>query len=192
MTQLQATGINAKLFGIFFRIGIGTIGGGYAMIPLMEHELVERQEWLSREDFLDILAVAQSSPGVFAVNMSSHIGYKLGGVRSSLVATLASVLPSFLIILLIAMGASLMSDNRWVEGALKAIRPVVVALIAAPVFSLARSAGLGWRTLWIPVLAVVFIWLLGVSPIYVIVGAIAMGYIYGTVSMAKRSTNKGG
>lgn len=187
MAQMEAGGLNAKLFGIFFRIGIGTIGGGYAMIPLMEHELVQKQAWLSREDFLDILAVAQSSPGVFAVNMSSHIGYKLGGLRSSLVATLASVLPSFLIILLIAMGASLMSDNRWIDGAMRAIRPVVVALIAAPVFSLARSAGVGWRTVWIPILAVVLIWLLGVSPIYVIVGAIIFGYIYGTAGIAKHS-----
>ena len=91
-----------RLFGVFFRIGIGTIGGGYAMIPMMEHEVVRKEGWLSEEEFIDIMAVAQATPGVFAVNMAGHIGYKLGGVRVALLAALGNILPSFVIILLLA------------------------------------------------------------------------------------------
>lgn len=175
-------GRDRQLFGIFFRIGIGTFGGGYAMIPMMEREIVERHGWLSREEFLDIVAVSQTAPGIFATNMSSHIGHKIGGVRSAVVATIASILPSFLIILCIAIFFRSFKDIIWVEYAFRGIRPVVVALIAAPVFSMARSAGLSWRTLWIPLVAIGLIYLMGVSPVYVVLGAGALGSIYGWIS----------
>lgn len=174
-------GLNGRLFSVFFKIGIGTIGGGYAMIPMMEHEVVERHGWLTRQEFLDILAVAQAAPGVFAVNMSSHIGQRLGGVRSAVVAGVGSVLPSFLIILLVAMFFRLFRENRWVEYAFRGIRPVVVALIAAPVFTMARSAELSRYTLWIPIASAGLIYLLGVSPVCVVLGAGLAGYIYGQI-----------
>lgn len=176
-----------ELFGIFFKIGIGTIGGGYAMIPMMERELVGRKAWLSREEFLDIMAVAQTAPGVFAVNMSSHIGYKLGGLRAAVVATVANILPSFLIILVLAFGFRQMQDNRWVEYAFRAIRPVVVGLIAAPVFTMARSAQLNRYTWWIPIVSAGLIYLLGVSPILVILVSGVAGLLYGYVT--ERSSN---
>ncbi|MBF1047695.1 MAG: chromate transporter, partial [Porphyromonadaceae bacterium] len=91
-----------QLFSIFFKIGVTTIGGGYAMIPMMEREIVDKAGWLSKQEFLDILAVAQATPGIFAVDMAGHIGYKLGGVRMALLAAGANVLPSFVIILLLA------------------------------------------------------------------------------------------
>lgn len=180
-------GLNRQLFGVFFRIGIGTIGGGYAMVPMMEHEVVERHQWLSKEEFLDILAVAQTAPGVFAVNMSSHIGHKLGGVRSAIVATIGNVLPSYLLILLVAMFFRVFKDNLWVEYAFKGIRPVVVALIAVPVFTMARSANLSWQTCRIPLLAASLIYLLGVSPVYVILVAGLLGLGYGCLSRQDRS-----
>lgn len=174
-------GLNTKLFTIFFKIGIGTIGGGYAMIPMMEHEIVEKNAWLSREDFLDILAVSQTAPGIFAANMSSHIGQKIGGLRSAIVATLGGVLPSFLIILLIALFFRAFKDIIWVEYAFRGIRPVVVALIAAPVFTMARSANISWQTVWIPLVSAGLIYILGVSPIYVVLGAALLGLVYGLV-----------
>lgn len=176
---MTSQGISLKLFGIFFRIGIGTLGGGYAMIPMMEYEIVKRQGWLSQQEFLDIIAVAQTSPGIFAANMSSHIGYKLSGLRGALLATLGGVLPSFIIILLIAVCFRAFKDIVWVEYAFKGIRPVVVALIAAPVFSMAKSAKITWQTLWIPILSAGLIYLLGVSPIYIILGAGLLGLAYG-------------
>ena len=84
-------------FRTFFRIGLFTIGGGYAMIPLNEADVVDKNRWVSREDFLDLLAIAQSCPGIFAGNMSIFIGYKLKGVPGSVVCALGTILPSFLI-----------------------------------------------------------------------------------------------
>lgn len=170
---------NIELFGIFFRIGIGTIGGGYAMIPMMEHEIVDKRKWLEREEFLDILAVAQTTPGVFAVDMSQHIGHKIGGLPASIVAILGVVSPSFIIILLLAMLFHTAAEQPLVEAAFKAIRPVVVALIAAPVFTMARSAGLTKYNWWIPVLSAGLIYLLGVSPVYVLLAAGILGYLWG-------------
>ena len=95
--------IYLQAFSIFFKIGIFTLGGGYAMVPLIEEEIVKKHQWVNKEDFLDLLAVSQSAPGIFAVNMSIFIGYKLRGVRGSLVTALGTVLPSFLIILAIAI-----------------------------------------------------------------------------------------
>ena len=166
-----------RLFGIFFRIGIGTIGGGYAMIPMMQHEIVQKEGWLSEGEFIDIMAV----------NMAGHIGYKLGGLRVALLAALGNILPSFLIILLLAGIFRQFKEYKLVEYAFRGIRPVVVALIAAPVFTMARTAGLTRYTLWIPIVAAGLIYLLGVSTIYVILVAGLSGWLYGRISRSKDS-----
>ena len=153
-------------FRTFFRIGLFTIGGGYAMIPLIEADVVDKNKWVAREDFLDLMAIAQSCPGIFAVNMSIFIGYKLKGVPGSVVCALGTILPSFLIILGIAL---------FFQG----IRPAVVALIAAPTFKMGKSAKIGMTNVWIPVVSALLIWLLGVSPIYIIIMAGLGGYLYG-------------
>ena len=119
-------------FRTFFRIGLFTIGGGYAMIPLIEADVVDKNKWVAREDFLDLMAIAQSCPGIFAVNMSIFIGYKLKGVPGSVVCALGTILPSFLIILGIALFFQQFRDNETVQRIFKGIRPAVVALIAAP------------------------------------------------------------
>lgn len=174
-----------RIFGIFFKIGITTIGGGYAMIPMMEHEMVHRTGWLSQEEFLDILAVSQATPGIFAVDMASHIGHKLGGVRTAVLAAFANILPSFVIILILAAFFHQFKDIRLVECAFLAIRPVVVALIAAPVFSMARSAKLTRYTWPIPLVSAVLIYLLDVSPVYIILIAGLAGGIYGYLNRSK-------
>lgn len=167
-----------QLFWMFFRIGIGTIGGGYAMVPMIQHQIVTERGWLTEEEFLDILAISQTAPGIFAVNMSQHVGQKIGGLRASILATLGVVLPSFIIILLLATIFRNFRDNRWVEYAFMGIRPVVVALIAAPVFTMAKSAKINWQTLWIPIVVAGLIWLFDVSPVYVLLVAALMGYLY--------------
>ncbi len=174
--------IYIELFGIFSKIGAFTIGGGYAMVPLIENELVTKRAWLSREDFLDLLAVAQSAPGVLAVNFAIFIGYKLRGIRGSIVTTLGSVLPSFVTVLLIALFFHRFKDNDTVERIFKGIRPAVVALIASPVFTLARSARINLRTIWIPVASALLIWLLGFSPIWIIIAAGTGGFLWGKYS----------
>ena len=169
-------------FKTFFKIGIFTIGGGYAMIPLIQKEVVERHRWVSREEMLDLIAIAQSCPGVFAINISTFIGYKLNKTRGAICTTLGTALPSFLIILLIAMFFHAFSDNHAVQAIFRGIRPAVVALIAVPTFNLAKSAGINRRTIWIPVICALAIWALGVSPIFIILLAAVCGYVWGKIS----------
>ncbi len=166
-------------FKTFFRIGAFTIGGGYAMIPLIETEVVDKHKWIDREDFLDIIAIAQSCPGVFAINMSVFIGYKLKRLPGALCAALGTALPSFLMILLIAMFFVNFQDNAVVESIFRGIRPAVVALIAAPTFNLAKSAKISLVNCWIPIASALAIWLMGVNPIWVILVAGFGGYLYG-------------
>lgn len=174
-----------KLFITFFKIGLFTIGGGYAMIPLIERDVVERNRWVGKEEFLDLLAVAQAAPGVFAVNMSIFIGYKLRGVWGSIVAAVGNILPSVIIILAIAFFFSSFSDNRVVNNIFMGLRPAVVALIAAPVFSVAKSAKIGWTNVWIPLLSALLIVAFGVSPIYIIMAAVVGGILWGRVKGGK-------
>ena len=151
------------------------------MIPLIEHDVVERNCWLKKDEFLDLLAVAQSAPGVFAVNMAVFVGYKLRGKRGALAASFGCVLPSVVIILLIALFFRRFRHIEVVNNIFMGIRPVVVALIAVPVFNVAKSAKLGWSTVWIPVVAAFLIVALGVSPIYVIIATGVAGYVWGRI-----------
>ena len=149
------------------------------MIPLIEADVVDKYRWVEREEFLDLMAIAQSCPGIFAVNMSIFIGYKLRGVPGSVVCALGTVLPSFLIILGIALFFQTFSDNPTVRSIFKGIRPAVVALIAAPTFKMGKSARISMTNVWIPVVSALLIWLMGVSPIYIIIIAGLGGYLYG-------------
>lgn len=168
-----------ELFKIFFRIGAFTIGGGYAMVPLIEDEIVAKRKWIKPEDFLDLLAIAQSSPGILAVNIAIFVGYRLKGMKGSLVTSLGAILPSFLMILAIALFFQQFKDNVYVEKIFKGIRPAVVALIAAPTFKLGKSAKINRYTIWIPVVSALLIWLLGFSPIWIIIAAGLGGFVYG-------------
>ena len=151
------------------------------MIPLIESDVVERNRWVEKSDFVDLLAVAQSAPGVFAVNMAVFIGYRLRGVPGALAASFGCVLPSVIIILLIALFFRQFRHIEVVNNIFKGLRPAVVALIAVPVFNVAKSAKVGWSMAWIPVLSALLIVAFGVSPIYVIIAAGIAGFVYGKV-----------
>ena len=170
-------------FKTFFKIGMFTLGGGYAMIPIIEEEVVNRHRWVDKEEMLDLIAIAQSCPGVFAINISIFVGYKLRKVRGAIATALGTALPSFLIILAIAMFFHQFEDNRYIAAMFRGIRPAVVALIAVPTFNLGKSAQLNRFTMWIPVVSALLIWLLGVSPIWVIILAGLGGYIYGRIAL---------
>ena len=165
-------------FTTFFRIGLFTIGGGYAMIPLIEAEVVDKHKWLGKEDFLDLLAVSQTVPGVFAINMSINIGYRLRKMGGAIACAVGTALPSFVIILLIALFFQQFENNAIVEAIFKGIRPAVVALIAAPCIRLARTAGITLSNVWIPLGAVMLIWIFKVSPVYIILTICVCGFIY--------------
>ena len=166
-------------FSTFFKIGLFTLGGGYAMLPLIEAEVVDRHRWMKREEMLDLVAIAQSCPGVFAINISVFVGYRLRQTRGALCTAVGAALPSFVIILLIAMFFRRFQDNPTVAAIFRGIRPAVVALIAVPTFNMARSARIGLSTCWIPVASALAIWALGVSPVLIVILAAAGGFIYG-------------
>lgn len=149
------------------------------MIPLMEQEIVDRRGWLSREEFLNQLALSQSMPGVLAVNMATGLGYRLRGLRGAFSAIAGNIVMPVLFIITLAMLFRHFRDNPFVERFFMGVRPAVVALIAAPVFRLAQSAKVTWATCWIPILAALLIWLFDVSPILVILAAIVLGFVYG-------------
>ena len=172
-----------KSFCIFSRIGLFTIGGGYAMIPLIEAEIIDKQKWVSREDFIDLMALAQTVPGIFAVNIAIFIGYKLRKFWGAFFMALGTILPSFIIILA--------KDYPAVENIFKGIRPAVVALIAAPTFKMAKSAKISRYNIWIPAVSALLIWLLDFSPIYVIILSGLGGYLYGRYKN-KTQTDEGG
>lgn len=157
------------------------------MVPLIENEIVTKRNWISKDDFIDLLAISQSAPGILAVNISIFIGYRLRGIRGSIVTALGTVLPSFIIILAIALFFHNFKDNMIIERIFKGIRPAVVALIAAPTFSMAKSAKINRYNVWIPVVSALLIWLLGFSPIWIIVAAGIGGYIYGRMRKPQSS-----
>lgn len=168
-----------ELFKTFFHIGLFTFGGGYAMIPLIESKVVDEKRWIDREMLLDLIAIAQSCPGIFAVNIGIFIGYKLRRTPGALVCALGTSLPSFIIILVIALFFRHFRENEFVDSFFRGLRPAVVALIAVPVFKMGKRANITFQSVWIPVVAALLIWQFGVSPVYVILIAGLSGYAYG-------------
>ena len=164
-----------SLFTSFMKIGAFTIGGGYAMLPIIEAEVVTKRNWISAEDFLDMVVLAQTAPGILAMNISILVGEKVAGRRGAVVSALGTGLPSFLAILLFAIFLNEFQDDEYVSKAFRAIRPAVIALIAVPVFKLAKTAKITIKTIWIPIVSALLIWLLGVSPIWIILVAIISG-----------------
>ena len=148
------------------------------MLPLMQREVVDRHGWMDETSFLDNVALAQAMPGVFAVNMAVLTGQRLRGWRGATAAVVGNILMPIVFILLLAMFFRAFRDNPVVERIFLGLRPCVVALIAAPVFNLARKMKLGWRDVWIPVVCALLIWLLGVNPIIVVLAAALLGLIF--------------
>ena len=164
-----------QIFTVFAKIGAFTIGGGYAMIPLIQAEM-SRRGWISDDELPDIVALSQSAPGVMAVNISIFAGHKLRGFKGSVAATLGSITPSFLIILAVAMFFTAFRDNPWVERAFKGIRPAVVALIAVPTVNMARKCCTTWWKWALAIGSLLLVAFLNVSPIYIILCVLAIGF----------------
>lgn len=189
-----------QLFSTFFKIGAFTFGGGWAMISIIEREIVDKRHWIDRTDFLDLLAVAQAMPGILAVNISVVIGDKLRGLRGSIAAAIGTIMPSFLIILAIAifLTPETITSNPTLTAIFKGIRPAVVALIVAPVISSAKASHIGWKTCWIPVIVALLIWsklpFVSNPILFIILGGLTGWYLTtrGIISLeASKSTKEG-
>ena len=162
-----------KIFWIFAKIGAFTIGGGIPMIAAIKSELTKRK-WLKDEDFLDIITIAQTAPGLFAANIAILTGHRLRGTKGSIVATIASCLPPFVIILLIAIFFTGFKDNEYVIRAFKGIRPVVVALIGVPMIDMIKATKMRWWSWIIVVASMTLVCFLKVSPIYILICVIVV------------------
>ena len=162
-----------QIFRVFAKIGAFTIGGGIPMIAAIKSELVERK-WLTDEDFIDIITLAQTAPGLFAVNISILTGHRLRGTKGSVVATIASCLPPFLIILLVAMFFTAFQENEYVIRAFKGIRPAVVALIGVPMIDMLKATKMKWWSWIIVIGSMTLVCFLKVSPIYILICVIVM------------------
>lgn len=165
-----------ELFTSFLKIGLFTFGGGYAMIPIIEREVVRRRGWIEEKEFFDLLTLAQSAPGPISLNTSVFVGYKMYGYRGALTALLGVALPSFVILLAIAVFFSQIRENPIVDAAFKGMRPVVVALMFAPVVGLAK--GLKWWALAIAAAVALAVWHFGFSPIYLLIVAAIAGLLW--------------
>ena len=163
----------AELFCSFFKIGLFTFGGGYAMIPIIQHEVIERHRWLEEQEFLNLLTLAQSAPGPISLNTSVFVGYKMYGYRGALASLLGVILPSFLIILTVAIFFSQIRENAIVDAAFKGMRPVVVALILAPVVGFTK--GMNWVRMAVVAAVALLVWRFGISPIYLLLGGALVG-----------------
>lgn len=167
-----------QIFSTFFKIGAFTIGGGYAMIPLIEREVVRNRKWISEDDFVELLALAQAAPGIIAMNIAVFVGYKALGMKGTFAASIGSILPSFLIILAIAAVFTDFKDNAVVENVFKGVRPAVVALIAVPIIKMVKAVHLTWKTAFIPVGAVILIYFAHMSPVWTILIAAFVGILW--------------
>ena len=183
------------LFVVFLKIGAFTFGGGWAMISIIEKEIVDKKRWVSKEEFLDLLAVSQSIPGILAVNMAVAVGDKMQGRKGALCAALGTILPSFFMILTVAifLTPDMIKSNETINNIFRGIRPAVVALIIAPVISSARAAKIGWKTVAIPIVVALLIWsklpYISNPIVFILLGGIG-GYIWLRRKHAKISQGK--
>ena len=167
-----------ELFLTFFKIGLFTFGGGYAMISLMERETVENKKWVTSEDILDMISIAESTPGVMAVNSATFIGYKIAGVLGSLCATIGAVLPSVIVITIIGYFGELLKNNYWINAAFRGIRACVVVLILNAVVKIVKPMEKTWLTLTVAVIAFALVTLLNVNAVWLILFGLVFGVVY--------------
>jgi len=164
------------IFLTFFKIGSFTIGGGYAMLPIIQREVVENKKWLGEEEFLDSIAVTNSLPGPLAINCATFVGYKKAGIKGAISAALGAVMPSFLIILTIAVFFGTIKENPVIEYIFAGIRPAVVALIAYALVKLVKSMGVNIVNTSISLAVLLSILLLNFHPIVTIVICGSLGF----------------
>lgn len=175
-----------QIFSVFAGIGTFTIGGGYAMIPLIENAMLKRG-WISEDEVSDIVVLAQSAPGLLAVNMAIYSGYRLRGLPGAVAATVGAVLPSFVIILLVAILFTEIRENPVVERIFRGIRPVAVGLIVVPAVNMARKGCRKWWQWLLCLGTLAAIVLLKFSPIYIILVTIVVAVALSLAKEARRS-----
>ena len=167
-----------EIFILFVKIGAFTIGGGYAMLSLIEDEIVNKKKWLDHEEFLDGMAIAQSTPGVLAVNISLITGYKIAGFLGMFAGMLGAVLPSFFIVLFLSQILLAYGNHPLVVAIFNGVKPAITALILISVYRIGKSANINRYNFVIPLIVAVLIKYFGVSPIIIIIATMILGNIF--------------
>lgn len=168
------------LFGIFFKVGLFTFGGGYAMLPILERELVEKKKWLETEELLDYYAIGQCTPGIIAVNTATFVGYRRKGILGGIVATLGVVTPSLIIITIIAALLSNYAQIDAIKHAFAGIRVAVAVLVIITIIDMFKKSVVDWLCLIIFALSFVISVFTDISPVFVILAAALSGLLFGT------------
>ena len=179
-----------EIFILFFKIGAFTIGGGYAMLSLIEDEIVNKKKWLDHEEFLDGMAIAQSTPGVLAVNISLITGYKIAGFMGMFAGMLGAVLPSFCIVLFLSQILLAYGNHPLVVAIFNGVKPAITALILISVYRIGKSANINRYNFVIPLIVAVLIKRFGVSPIVIIIATMILGNIFYMLKEKKEDDKK--
>lgn len=166
-----------QIFLAFLKIAPATFGGGYAMIPLMEKEVVEKRKWINPQEIGEIFAIAQSVPGAIAINSAIFIGYRLAGVLGAIAAMIGILLPTFLIVIALSILFIFVKDNPYMEAAFTGIRAAVVAMILFAAYKIGLTAVYDKTTLVIMIVTAVILLFLQVHPVAVILAGIALGIV---------------
>ena len=179
-----------EIFILFFKIGAFTIGGGYAMLSLIEDEIVNKKKWLDHEEFLDGMAIAQSTPGVLAVNISLITGYKIAGFLGMFAGMLGAVLPSFFIVLFLSQILLAYGNHPLVVAIFNGVKPAITALILISVYRIGKSANINRYNFVIPLIVAILIKYFGVSPILIIITTMILGNIFYMLKEKKEDDKK--
>ncbi|MBQ9909358.1 MAG: chromate transporter [Treponema sp.] len=166
-----------ELFSVFFKVGLCTFGGGIAMLPILERELGDKRGWVGEDELLDYFAVGQSTPGIIAVNVATFVGYKKAGIAGGCLATFGMVLPSIIIITLIAKFISNFSEIFWVKKALTGINVAVAAILTSAVYKFSKKSVKNLFGFILLAVSFVLIFILKVSTVWVIFGSALLGVI---------------
>lgn len=174
-----------NLFECFFKLGLFTIGGGMAMVPIMQEKVCDERKWMTEDEVLDCLAVCQSLPGVIAINMATYIGYYKKGLKGALVATLGVLIPSFVIIILVVTILRNIDENPYIQGAMTGFKAAATGLIAYAAANMAKKTLTGVFTWVVALITLVLMAFLGIDAVWVILGGILVGEIKNTIDLAK-------
>ena len=175
-----------NLFALFFKIGLFTFGGGYAMLPLLKAELVNKRRFVNEQELLDLYSIGQCTPGIIAINVATFIGYRQKGVCGAIITTLGMVLPSLVIIVLIASVLQNFADNRYVAYAFAGIRICVAALIADVLFDLTRKNIQNWQNTLIFIGALVLLVGLSLSAVWIVIIAGMTALIFSEIRRRRK------
>ena len=190
MRKEQEDNLYLQLFWLFFKLGLFTIGGGMAMVPLLQEKVCDEKGWMTEEETVDCLAVSQGLPGVVAINMATYVGYKMKKLPGAVIATLGTIIPSFVIIILVVLFLDTIAENIYVQGALTGIRAAATGLIAFAAWKLGKQVLTGKGVFeWALALAsFVIIAFFDVNAVWVILGSIAVGILYSLVLTKRMKT----